>query len=90
MLPVGFYSLAGTQPSRCIISMRAWSLKQPFLILVGIGLILFVSISLRSRYECRAVANKELDTSFLSRHFSDLEARIDNICELRQSFIFLL
>lgn len=89
MLPVGFYSLAGTQPSRCIISMRAWSLKQPFLILVGIGLILFVSISLRSRYECRAVANKELDTPRLSRNFS-LEARIDNICELRQSFIFLL
>ncbi|XP_030281530.1 probable polypeptide N-acetylgalactosaminyltransferase 8 [Sparus aurata] len=66
--------------------MRAWSLKQPFLILVGIGLILFVSISLRSRYECRAVANKELDTSFLSRHFSDLEARIDNIYDVLKTF----
>lgn len=90
MLPVRFYSLAGTQSSRCIISMRAVSLKQPFLILVGIGLIIFVSISLRSKYECRAVANKELDTPCLSRCFSDLEARIDNICELRQSFIFPL
>uniref|UniRef100_A0A671V4S2 Polypeptide N-acetylgalactosaminyltransferase n=1 Tax=Sparus aurata TaxID=8175 RepID=A0A671V4S2_SPAAU len=65
--------------------MRAGSLKQPFLILVGIGLILFVSISLRSRYECRAVANKELDTPRLSRNFS-LEARIDNIYNVLKTF----
>ena len=68
--------------------MRAVSLKQPFLILVGFGLIIFVSISLRSKYECRAVANKELDTPRLSRNFS-LEASIDSICELRQSFTFV-
>lgn len=75
--------------SRCVISMRAVWFKRPVLTLGGIGLVFCLAMFLKSGYEQTVVTDKELDTPRMVRSFSDLEANISNICELRQWLTFL-
>ncbi|XP_031160829.1 probable polypeptide N-acetylgalactosaminyltransferase 8 isoform X1 [Sander lucioperca] len=66
--------------------MRRVSFKRSIVILGGIGLLVYVGMFLKGRYEPEDETDKQLDTPRMSRSFSDLETSINNLHNVVRAF----